>query len=87
MNYNARRNSLLVLVFGIATSQAATLTVTNVKDGEPGSLRQAILDANATPAVDIIAFNIPGAGDVFTNSVHVGGATNRARYYRVRLVR
>ena len=28
----------------------------------PGSLRQAILDANGTPGPDTIAFNIPGAG-------------------------
>ena len=28
----------------------------------PGSLRQAILDANANPGADTIAFNIPGSG-------------------------
>ncbi len=40
--------------------------VTNTSDSGPGSLRQAILDANAHPndagAVDKILFNIPGAG-------------------------
>jgi Calx-beta domain len=41
---------------------AATFTVTNTNDSGPGSLRQAILDANATPGTDTIAFNIPGAG-------------------------
>jgi hypothetical protein len=30
---------------------------------------------------------LPGAREVFTNRVHIGGATNRAGYYRVRLVR
>jgi hypothetical protein len=30
---------------------------------------------------------LPGAGDVFTNRLHLGGATNSARYYRVRLLR
>ena len=37
-------------------------TVTNTDDAGPGSLRQAILDANAHPGTDTIAFNIPGSG-------------------------
>lgn len=37
---------------------AATFVVTNTGDGGAGSLRQAILDSNATPGVDMIAFNI-----------------------------
>jgi hypothetical protein len=41
---------------------AATFTVTNTNDSGPGSLRQAILDANANPGPDTIAFAIPGAG-------------------------
>jgi parallel beta-helix repeat protein len=40
----------------------ATFVVTNVNDSGSGSLRQAILDANNNPALDTIAFNIPGAG-------------------------
>jgi hypothetical protein len=46
----------------------ATFTVTDAGDLDassqpvPGSLRQAILDANASPGPDTIAFNIPGAG-------------------------
>jgi len=40
----------------------STITVTNTNDSGPGSLRQAILDANANPGTDTIAFNIPGAG-------------------------
>jgi hypothetical protein len=40
---------------------AATLTVTNTNDSGAGSLRQAILDANASPGADAIAFAIPGA--------------------------
>ena len=39
--------------------------VTNTLDSGPGSLRQAMLDANATPNVggpDVIRFSIPGAG-------------------------
>jgi len=34
--------------------------VTNVNDSGPGSLRQAILDANANPGSDTINFNIAG---------------------------
>ena len=36
--------------------------VTNNTDGGPGSLRQAILNANANPGLDTIDFAIPGAG-------------------------
>jgi len=41
---------------------AATYTVTNTTDAGAGSLRQAILDANASPGADTIVFNIPAAG-------------------------
>jgi titin len=41
---------------------AATFTVTSTNDSGVGSLRQAILDANASVGTDTIAFNIPGAG-------------------------
>jgi hypothetical protein len=37
-------------------------TVTNTDDSGPGSLRQAILDANANAGADTISFNIPGSG-------------------------
>jgi hypothetical protein len=40
----------------------ATFTVTNTNDTGAGSLRQAILDANASSGGDTIAFNIAGAG-------------------------
>ncbi|MBI3950291.1 MAG: hypothetical protein HY314_07545, partial [Acidobacteria bacterium] len=38
----------------------ATFTVTNTNDSGPGSLRQAILDANRNRDPDMIVFNIPG---------------------------
>ncbi len=38
----------------------ATFTVTSVLDSGAGSLRQAILDANATAAADVINFNMTG---------------------------
>jgi titin len=41
---------------------AATLTVTNPNDSGAGSLRQAILDANANNGLDTIVFQIPGVG-------------------------
>lgn len=40
----------------------ATFTVTNINDAGPGSLRDAITQANAVAGADIINFNIPGAG-------------------------
>jgi IPT/TIG domain/Right handed beta helix region/S-layer homology domain len=45
-----------------AAASAATFTVTTTADAGAGSLRQAILDANANPGADTIAFAIPGAG-------------------------
>lgn len=41
---------------------AAAYAVTTVADSGPGSLRQAILDANANPGWDLIKFGIPAAG-------------------------
>lgn len=53
---------LTALFFG-ASARAATLLVTNTNDSGPGSLRQAILDSNASVGVlDTIQFNIPGSG-------------------------
>jgi hypothetical protein len=40
----------------------STFTVTTTADAGPGSLRQAILSANALPGLDRVVFNIPGAG-------------------------
>jgi hypothetical protein len=36
--------------------------VTNTNDSGPGSLRQALTDANAAPDTNVVAFDIPGAG-------------------------
>ena len=41
---------------------ASPFTVTNTNDNGAGSLRQAILNANANPGVDEITFDIPGTG-------------------------
>ena len=40
----------------------ATFTVTSSANSGPGTLRQAILDANTTPGPDTISFNLPGSG-------------------------
>ena len=58
------RRFLLGLLLPLAASSlaAATFTVTNTNDSGAGSLRQAILDANANAGADTIAFDIPGAG-------------------------
>ncbi|MEW6211436.1 MAG: FG-GAP-like repeat-containing protein [Acidobacteriota bacterium] len=47
----------------------ATFTVTNTNDSGPGSLRQAILDANNNPGLDTITFNI-ASGPVAPASDH-----------------
>jgi parallel beta-helix repeat protein len=46
----------------LLSTQAATLIVSNTGDSGAGSLRQAILDANATNGLDTITFQIPGGG-------------------------
>lgn len=42
-------------------STATVLTVTNINDAGPGSLRQALIDANAASNLNTIRFDIPGA--------------------------
>src|SRR4051812_1568525 len=44
----------------------ATFLVTDPADTGPGTLRQAILGANAAAGADVIAFNLPGEGPVRT---------------------
>jgi len=47
---------------GAAPLAATTRTVTNTNDSGPGSFRQAVLDSNAAPGLDVIEFAIPGSG-------------------------
>ena len=54
--------SALVVLFTAATALGNTYTVTNTSDSGAGSLRQAILDANANPGADTITFAVAGAG-------------------------
>jgi parallel beta-helix repeat protein len=52
----------LGLFLSVAAARGATFTVTNTNDSGGGSLRQAILDANANAGPDTIDFNVPGGG-------------------------
>jgi hypothetical protein len=59
----ARRSRLLLEPLEARELLSATIfTVNTTADSGAGSLRQAILDANANPGADIIQFNIGGAG-------------------------
>ena len=50
--------AVLLLVAGtLLQARAATFTVTNTNDSGPGSLRQAVLDANAAAGSDTIVFD------------------------------
>ena len=54
--------SALLMICAVRQSAAADFTVTNVSSSGPGSLLQAITDANNTPGADRIIFNVPGSG-------------------------
>ena len=61
MNHMYIMRRLALFSFSLLTallSFSATFTVTNTNDSGPGSLRQAIIDANLTPGADAIVFNI-----------------------------
>ena len=50
----------MLAVSGPHAARAATFTVSNLSDSGAGSLRQAILDANATTGADTITFGVDG---------------------------
>lgn len=52
--------SLAILLKFAGVSSAAAFTVTNLNDSGPGSLRQAILDADAAAGADTIDFSVAG---------------------------
>ena len=69
---NTRFIALLAgLCFSACASFAATFSVVVTNENGAGTLRQAILDANASPGPDIISFNIASGGlSIFpTNSL------------------
>jgi hypothetical protein len=55
-------SAVCVVCCATPAARSAFFTVTNTADSGGGSLRQAILDANAGPGPHSIAFNIDGAG-------------------------
>jgi hypothetical protein len=58
-----KSTALLFCLFAFAASvRAADFVVVNTNATGPGSLNQAIFDANAAPGADRIIFHIPGAG-------------------------
>jgi Ca2+-binding RTX toxin-like protein len=61
-----------------ATAQAADFTVTNLNDAGTGSLRQAVLDANANPGADRVVFQsaLSGTITLTSNVLAVTGPTD-----------
>jgi predicted outer membrane repeat protein len=55
----------------IGAAQLLQAVVTTTADSGPGSLRQAILDTNAHPGNDFIAFDVPGGG---VHTIHLASA-------------
>jgi len=53
----------------VVGTQANTLLVTTTNDSGPGSLRQAVLDANTSAGPDDIIFNIPSTDPGFASGV------------------
>ena len=54
----ARGLAVGAVLAGAGPAAAATFTVTNTNDSGPGSLRQALIDANAAAGADDIAFTV-----------------------------
>src|SRR5208283_1132752 len=50
------------LLWAVEPARGAAYLVTNTADSGPGSLRQALLNANSHPGLDSIRFQIPSEG-------------------------
>ena len=59
---------IALAIFSFPAAQAATFTVTNLDDNGPGSLRQAVIDANADPGNDTIQFQSGLSGTILLGS-------------------
>lgn len=62
---------LALLITGSGFVNAATFHVANTQDSGPGSLRQAVLDANASAGADEIVFSTSATGTVNLTSGHL----------------
>ncbi len=66
---------LLALLLGVATSgSAATFSVTTTSDSGPGSLRDAVAQANAAPGADTIDFSITGTITLTSGEIAINDA-------------
>ena len=54
--------AVLICASAVTAWSQAVFTVANPADAGPGSLRQALLDANSSPGKDTVVFAIPGPG-------------------------
>ena len=59
---------LAALGFGVQHADAKSFTVSNLNDSGPGSLRAAILKANASPGADVINFSHDLSGTILLTS-------------------
>jgi len=69
---------MAAVVLASPTQAATTFTVTNTNDSGPGSLRQAILDANANPDEDFIDFGSSVSGKTITLASQLPTITDAA---------
>lgn len=71
------KNGLLTLGFFLLTASmtwANTYTVSNTDDSGPGSLRQAITEANDNPGADAVHFSVAGTLVLFSNLPNITDA-------------
>jgi len=80
-----KRAALAVLLLIASNAFAATFTVTNSAASGPGTLEQAITDANASPGLDHIRFSVPTANvalsmPAITDVIEIDGTTPTALF-------
>ncbi len=65
--------AILAVLCPLGGASAATFTVTNLADAGPGSLRQAVLDANGSPGADEVTFaeGVSGTITLTTNEIAI----------------
>jgi hypothetical protein len=71
--YNAAPQATLSFPVGPVGATPATFTVTSLSDSGPGSLRQAIIDANNAPGPDIIQFAVTGTIVLTSGGMTIAG--------------